>query len=80
MLKDVRPEAFYYAYESTHSNATRALFLSLNLANLMNTEMPSPEASYAWDFSKLTTQNPPLTSSACCVFASGAHLTNLLNE
>ena len=25
-------------------------------------------------------QNRPLTSSACCVFASGAHLTNLLNE
>ena len=25
-------------------------------------------------------QNPPLTSSAWCVFASGVHLTNLLNE
>ena len=25
-------------------------------------------------------QNPLLTSFACCVFASGAHLTNLLNE
>ena len=29
---------------------------------------------------KMMSYNSPLTSSACCVFASGAHLTNLLNE